>query len=61
MGIEERYPVDHDTLDLAVAGITVVIRATGYSLVRQVKNGDGYPIKKRGVTKFDGLYFLGMP
>ena len=55
-----------DSLDLAVAGITVVIWATGYnfdfSLVKlPVTDGDGYPIQKRGVTEFDGLYVLGMP
>ena len=70
----ERIPQLHDgygqeqidTLDLAAAGITVVIWATGYnfdfSLVKlPVTDGDGYPIQKRGVTEFDGLYFLGMP
>ena len=55
-----------DSLDLTVAGITAVIWATGYnfdfSLVRlPVTDEDGYPIQKRGVTEFDGLYFLGMP
>ena len=33
-----------------------------FSLVKlPVTDGDGYPIQKRGVTEFDGLYFLGMP
>jgi len=55
-----------DTLDLVVAGVKVVIWATGYdfdfSLVKlPVMDGDGYPIQQRGVTEYDGLYFLGMP
>jgi putative flavoprotein involved in K+ transport len=55
-----------ESLDLAAAGIAAVIWATGYnfdfSLVKlPVTDGDGYPIQKRGVTEFDGLYFLGMP
>jgi putative flavoprotein involved in K+ transport len=55
-----------DTLDLVPVGIKVVIWATGYnfdfSLVKlPVVDGDGYPIQQRGVTEYDGLYFLGMP
>jgi putative flavoprotein involved in K+ transport len=70
----ERIPQLHDgygqeqidTLNLAAAGIMVVIWATGYSFdfslaKLPVTDGDGYPIQKRGVTEFDGLYFLGMP
>jgi putative flavoprotein involved in K+ transport len=53
-------------LDLKACGISTVIWATGYtfeySLVKlPVVDVDGYPIQKRGVTRFDGLYFLGMP
>lgn len=53
-------------LDLKACGISTVIWATGYafdySLVKlPVVDTDGYPIQKRGVTRFDGLYFLGMP
>jgi putative flavoprotein involved in K+ transport len=53
-------------LDLRACGISTVIWATGYafdySLVKlPVVDDDGYPIQKRGVTRFDGLYFLGMP
>ena len=53
-------------LDLKACGISTVIWATGYtydySLVKlPVVDADGYPIQKRGVTPFDGLYFLGMP
>jgi putative flavoprotein involved in K+ transport len=54
------------TLDMEAAGIRTVIWATGYnfdfSLVKlPVVDQDGYPIQKRGVTEYDGLYFLGMP
>jgi putative flavoprotein involved in K+ transport len=53
-------------LDLTTEGISSVIWATGYrfdfSLVKlPVVDGDGYPIQQRGVTDYDGLYFLGMP
>ena len=53
-------------LDLRASGISTVIWATGYafdfSLVKlPVTDADGYPVQKRGVTGYDGLYFLGMP
>jgi putative flavoprotein involved in K+ transport len=53
-------------LNLEAAGISTVIWATGYafdfSLVKlPVVDVDGYPIQKRGVTDYFGLYFLGMP
>jgi len=53
-------------LDLSVSGISTVIWATGYAfdygLVKlPVVDADGYPMQKRGVSRFDGLYFLGMP
>jgi putative flavoprotein involved in K+ transport len=53
-------------LDLNAAEISTVIWATGYtfdfSLVKlPVVDSDGYPVQKRGVTRFEGLYFLGMP
>jgi putative flavoprotein involved in K+ transport len=53
-------------LNLKAEGISTVIWATGYSfdfgLVRlPVVDADGYPIQQRGVTGYDGLYFLGMP
>ena len=53
-------------LDLAANAVTNVIWASGYtsdySLVQlPVVDGDGYPIQRRGVTEFPGLYFLGMP
>jgi putative flavoprotein involved in K+ transport len=53
-------------LNLKKSGISTVIWATGYafdfSMVKlPVVDGDGYPIQKRGVTNYDGLYFLGLP
>lgn len=53
-------------LDLRAVGVTSVIWATGYrfdfSLVHlPVLDNDGYPLTKRGVTAFQGLYFIGMP
>ena len=53
-------------LDLKAAEIRTVLWATGYtsdfSLVKlPVTDADGYPIQRRGVTKHEGLYFLGMP
>jgi putative flavoprotein involved in K+ transport len=53
-------------LDLNTAGISSVVWATGYrfdfSLVKlPVVDADGYPLQQRGVTDYDGLYFLGMP
>jgi putative flavoprotein involved in K+ transport len=53
-------------LNLEASGISTVIWATGYafdfSLVKlPVVDVDGYPIQKRGVTDYIGLYFLGMP
>jgi len=48
------------------ANITTVIWATGYSfdfsMVRlPIFDNDGYPIQKRGVTDYPGLYFVGLP
>lgn len=53
-------------LSLNDAHIKTVIWATGYSfdfsLVQlPVFDGDGYPIQKRGVTDYPGLYFVGLP
>ncbi len=54
-----------EELSLRDAGITSVIWATGYSfdfsLVKlPVLDESGYPISKRGVTRYPGLYFLGL-
>jgi len=53
-------------LDLQSSGIATIIWATGYdfdfSLVKvPIFDADGYPIQKRGVTAYPGLYFLGLP
>src|SRR5580693_9342086 len=64
-----RYGYDQDViteLDLKSSGISTVLWATGYnfdfSLVKlPIVDADGYPIQKRGVTDYQGLYFLGMP
>jgi len=53
-------------LDLQSSGIATIIWAIGYnfdfSLVKvPVVDADGYPIQKRGVTAYPGLYFLGLP
>jgi putative flavoprotein involved in K+ transport len=53
-------------LDLKKAGVTSVIWATGYSfdysIVRlPIFDADGYPIQQSGVTRYPGLYFVGLP
>ncbi len=53
------------TLDLKAAGITTVLWATGYGFDYSwvhlpVCDAYGFPIQQRGVTRFPGLYFLGM-
>ena len=53
-------------LDLQSSGIATIIWAIGYdfdfSLVKvPVVDADGYPIQKRGVTAYPGLYFVGLP
>jgi putative flavoprotein involved in K+ transport len=52
-------------LDLKAAGITTVIWATGYGFDYSwvhlpVCDVYGFPVQQRGVTRFQGLYFLGM-
>jgi putative flavoprotein involved in K+ transport len=53
-------------LDLKTAGISSVIWSTGYkfdfSLVKlPAFDEDGYPLQKRGVTEFPGIYYIGLP
>jgi putative flavoprotein involved in K+ transport len=61
------YEMDLITeLDLKTLDITSVIWATGYkfdfSLVKlPVLDEDGFPVQKRGVTEYSGLYFVGLP
>ena len=55
-----------EELDLKCEGITSVLWATGYSfdfsMVKlPVVDKDGYPMQRRGVTKYPGLYFVGLP
>lgn len=52
-------------LDLEAANINTIIWAMGYkfdySLVKlPVTDEDGFPVQKRGVTQYPGLYFVGM-
>ncbi len=71
---EERRPALRDgydqpaitDLDIRAAGITAVIWAAGYSfdfntVKLPVFDGDGFPVQQRGVTRFPGLYFVGLP
>jgi putative flavoprotein involved in K+ transport len=65
--LRDGYEVDLISgLNLKSLGITCVIWATGYkfdfSLVKlPVFDEDGFPIQKRGVTEYPGLYFVGLP
>ena len=71
---EESLPILRDGFDLEViteldlksADITNVIWATSYkfdfSFVKlPILDSDGYPIQRRGVTNYPGLYFVGLP
>ena len=65
--LRDGYEVEEiGELDLLSAGITTIIWAMGYAfdfnMVRlPVFDGDGYPIQKRGVTAYPGLFFVGLP
>ena len=65
--LRDGYLADEITeLDLSAARVTSIVWATGYSfdfsMVRlPMFDADGYPIQKRGVTEYPGLYFIGMP
>jgi putative flavoprotein involved in K+ transport len=53
-------------LNLRDANINTIIWATGYSfdfsmVELPTLDGDGYPIQKRGITGYPGLYFVGLP
>jgi putative flavoprotein involved in K+ transport len=55
-----------EKIDLKAAGITTIIWARGYtfdySLVKlPVCDSDGFPVQESGVTRYPGLYFVGMP
>jgi len=58
--------VERTTLDLAASGISVVIWCIGFApdftwLDAPVFNGRGHPQHVRGLTRQEGLYFLGLP
>jgi len=63
---QDGYGIEEITeLDLKAADINTIIWAMGYSfdysLVKlPVTEEDGYPVHQRGVTKFPGLYFVGL-
>jgi putative flavoprotein involved in K+ transport len=64
--LDDGYRVpETSSLDLSSAGVRAIIWATGYSFESLVKlpliDEYGYPITDRGVTRYPGLYFLGMP
>jgi len=53
-------------LDLQEAGISSIVWATGFSfdfsLVKlPIFDEFGFPVQKRGVTEYPGLYFVGIP
>jgi putative flavoprotein involved in K+ transport len=64
--LQDGYAVEEITeIDLKSAGINTIIWAMGYTfdynLVKlPVTDEDGFPIQKRGVTQYPGLYFVGM-
>lgn len=54
------------SLDLAEAGITTILWATGYRydfgwLDVDVFDREGLPVHKRGISAENGIYFLGLP
>jgi len=65
---EARFDAGRDpptTLDLKSAGISTVIWANGYSydysfVHLPVRDDLGFPVQRRGITRFPGLYFVGM-
>jgi putative flavoprotein involved in K+ transport len=53
------------TLDLQAAGISTIIWASGYKLdfgwvQLPIFDQTGYPVHRRGITAYPGLYFLGL-
>lgn len=65
--LQDGYEVEElREIDLQSAGITTIIWAMGYrfdfSFIKlPVQDTDGFPIQKRGVTAYPGLYFVGLP
>lgn len=64
--LRDGYATDPvEELDLAAAGITSVVWATGYrydfgQIHFPVFGEHGYPVQRQGVTAVPGLYFLGL-
>ena len=64
--LEDGYSVEQvSELNLKDANINTVIWATEYSfdfsmVQLPISDADGYPIQKRGVTEYPGLYFVGL-
>jgi len=61
-----RPPTEREELDIEAAGISTVIWCIGFApdfawLDAPVFNGRGQPQHVRGVTRQEGLYFLGLP
>ena len=59
-------PTEPGELDLAAAGVTSVIWATGFDpdwsyVGLPIFDGTGYPVQRRGVTGIGGVYVLGLP
>lgn len=65
--LRDAYSVNPpDTLDLEKSGIDTVIWATGYKFDFRwvhlpVLDDYGFPVQARGITRFPGLYFAGLP
>jgi putative flavoprotein involved in K+ transport len=65
--LRDGYPAQEKTeLDLKRSDITSVIWATGYkfdfSFIKlPIFDEDGFPVQKRGVTEYQGLFFVGLP
>ncbi len=65
--LRDGYLADEITeIDMASVGVTNLIWATGYAfdfdLVRPpVFDADGYPVQRRGLTEYAGLFFIGLP
>lgn len=64
--LQDGYSVEVLTeLDLKAANINTIIWAMGYSadysfVKLPLTDEDGFPVQKRGVTKYPGLYFIGI-
>ncbi len=61
-----RPETDPTELDLAAAGVSAVIWATGFTpdwsyVGLPIFDGTGYPVQRRGVTGVEGIYVLGLP